>query len=513
MNDAKLSSTTPEKAPPLEIPKDVTIRQEILNLAAGIDAAPATNPPKSAKEQAEKNLSKMVGHFEDVTPGSITPPTKDDLGKATFDNALKDLLEIQSHGTVGKIATDIVFAIAYAIRPLFTVMPVVGMMNDRYTIRDARKTIRPTLLDKSAYLEYLKRNPSQIDTVKDRLGELGYPDELQSILLELSNNILSVNETVSLATRGAFNDSFAAEWGLDSGLSSVEGKMRPLVEKAGGVWEHIKYFWRTHWTFPSGATLNDLLHHKKLTVDQVKHIMRAQNIPEKLIDSLIDISHTPLSVVQLRRLFNADIISDISEVEKAYRILGYDEQNAKRLAALADLLKKTPKKVHSRQKEVASGDILSAYTDSILTEREAREMLKDLTYTSDEIDFLISHEDYKIQRERAQILISAYRKAYMAGVYSDNDVAAKLGQLNIPTSYSDTLLEAWQIEKINKAERPSKSEILSFLHAGIIDEATARAELSHIGYDRKYIQWYIEAAERALTTKPGGHNATATSRP
>ena len=54
-------------------------------------------------------------------------------------------------------------------------------------------------------------------------------------------------------------------------------------------------------------------------------------------------------------------------------------------------------------------------------------------------------------------------------------------------------LEAWDIDKELKMDRPTKAELLGFFNADIINESTLRNELREHGYKDEYVNWYVQA--------------------
>jgi len=55
---------------------------------------------------------------------------------------------------------------------------------------------------------------------------------------------------------------------------------------------------------------------------------------------------------------------------------------------------------------------------------------------------------------------------------------------------TDYYLKVWDLEKIARTNKPTKSELMSFLRKEVIDERTWRVEMVGLGYPERYIDWY-----------------------
>jgi beta-lactamase class A len=63
----------------------------------------------------------------------------------------------------------------------------------------------------------------------------------------------------------------------------------------------------------------------------------------------------------------------------------------------------------------------------------------------------------------------------------------------------DNYIKEWELDKKIKTATPSRADIMSFYSKGVIDETTARDELSKLGYSDKYIEWYFAGTKKAAT--------------
>ena len=461
---------------------------DLIKLANALGKAQTTGDSpeeKAVKDIQLDNLSlDIVGalDFEDIKTLTDEAVTR-----------LKSHHEKVKSGLVNGLGFDFLMCIMEVIAPLIGIMSTASIINQKGVNRKAKLWSRPELLDVSTLMEYVRRFPTSEDVVRKEIAEQGFTEDDIDAMFELKNKVLSMGDIISYASKDAFNDELAIKYGLDEGAQSLLTMLGPQIEAAGGTKDHFKLAWRAHWAMPHGDTLIQLYHRKIISEVDLRQLLAKQNYSSKVIDLLMQIVHTPLNRRDLKSLYVSGIIHSTNELASEYMKLGYTQQNADKLAAQAEMSKDQAKDIPDHIKEIGKSDVIGAYMDGAITKGDAIIYLVQLGYEADHVEFLIAHADYVSQHENTKILVMAYKRAYLNGNLNQHDLMIKLNMLNLPSTYIDTLITAWAIERAQKPERPSKAEILSFLSNGLIDEVTARQELEYIGYATKYIDMYIAA--------------------
>jgi hypothetical protein len=109
-------------------------------------------------------------------------------------------------------------------------------------------------------------------------------------------------------------------------------------------------------------------------------------------------------------------------------------------------------------------------------------MLAALDYTPEEIDWLLAMQDLKRTVAADNSAISRVRAVYVAHKITRAEALAALDDLRVPHQQRDELVATWDIEAQVNVKTLSAAEIASALYYGIVDQATAMAELGAIGY-------------------------------
>jgi hypothetical protein len=196
-------------------------------------------------------------------------------------------------------------------------------------------------------------------------------------------------------------------------------------------------------------------------------------------------------------------VIDDSQLVQCYKDIGYNEENAGRLADFTKLYNANPETAEETKtdrdrgqwKDLTKADIVSGYAEGLFELSEAREALYNLGYADVEADFLLSRSDYETEKDNVNTLIKAYHTAYLGNVMNRNEINDKLNDMNLTGKRIENLFNVWDIEKSVKTTKPTKAEILSFLRQKIIDKATAIDELLGMGYSQRYVDWYLQTVK------------------
>jgi len=181
-----------------------------------------------------------------------------------------------------------------------------------------------------------------------------------------------------------------------------------------------------------------------------------------------------------------DGVLDETQVYNAYLDIGYDDERATNLTVW------TIKAYNADGRELAKGDILSAYRDAIITRPEATEYLDTLEYGIDEIEVLLARIDIKKEQAYEKEIITNVRVSFVGGVIEENDVIAQLNAINPPAGFVEERLKIWRLQKARALKRPTNAELKQFFASKTITESETRQELTNVGYRGKYIDWYIK---------------------
>jgi hypothetical protein len=294
------------------------------------------------------------------------------------------------------------------------------------------------LLSSGELLESYRRGNITIQTVIEQLGLLGYQDERSKILLQLVEKLLGVGEVRDLYLRGEIdeqtNDVRLAQLGFnqvdilllkelynvlppvqDLVLMAVREVFNPAIAQQYGLFEDFppeflknaqkiglneewaKNYWAAHWQLPSMMQGYWMLHRRVISEDELRLLMRTQDIMPYWRDKLIEISYNPLTRVDVRRMHDVGVLNR-QEVYDAYLDIGYNHQNAERMTEFtlrynADV----GEDGFSVVRELTRSTIQTAYKRNLISRDVAKSRLKELGYADDDSDLLLDMLDYDSQ--------------------------------------------------------------------------------------------------------------------
>ncbi|GAI99296.1 unnamed protein product, partial [marine sediment metagenome] len=254
----------------------------------------------------------------------------------------------------------------------------------------------------------------------------------------------------------------------------------PLKEWAGKKGlssEWAERYWAAHWSLPSPLQGFEMLHRGIINQDELNMLLRALDIMPFWRDKLTGIAHRRLSRVDIRRMYGVGVLTE-EEVYEAYIELGYNERDAKRMSDF------TVKQILASQSKFTARDVISAYSNYMISRSETRSLLIDIGVKPENTEFIILTAEYKREWALTNDRITAIRNLYKKEVYNENQARSELLKLDMPSERVDVLMEQWYIDEKDKAPRHwTTAQTLSFVEAKLITLERGQQELRDIGYD------------------------------
>jgi len=177
------------------------------------------------------------------------------------------------------------------------------------------------------------------------------------------------------------------------------------------------------------------------------------------------------------------------EVKKAYKDLGYNDENAERLTEF------TVRYETTQDRDLSKSEILRGYREKIFSDDEARTLLEQLGYSTAEANYLIALEALKEQHELEELALRTLKQQYLQGLIIDTDARAEMAELGLSAKRIDLEIQKWRLEREERRALPSKSDILDWLSLGIINEDEAKNRLYQLGYSWEDADKYIKAVK------------------
>ena len=361
--------------------------------------------------------------------------------------------------------------------------------------------------------------------------------------------IPSVSDIITMAVKEAFSPDIAKRFGQFDDLPSA---FVSWAKKQGLSEDWASRYWAAHWDLPSPQMGFTMYQRGIIERDDLALLLKALDIMPFWREKLIQLSYNPLTRIDIRRMYKMGVI-DADQVYKFHLDIGYSPENAK---LLTDFTKRYSAPEDQSQidtfAELARSTYSSAYRERIISADEYKVFLSGLKYADQDIELLMSLDDYAIAQSDKLFDTTSYRKDYMKlvtqaynrGLFNRNDAKPLLTDLgltedqaelelslldyNRQLSIRDTLLtqlhnqfvgfmidevglhslldtfgfysnevdrliEEWNIERSYRDKRPSFADLKGFYTKGLITLDDLMDEIRGIGYHERYIPLYEQS--------------------
>lgn len=482
----------------MEEKETLTVNPDLVEAVKTIQTETGKKEAETISADNKKAVDEDSGLFSIFERGKTVEEIKEEL-----QHSLEKLAAQKGESPVSQWVLVLLTKIMFVLKDFFLMSSYAQIAGQRTRIQPLNEAYRPSMLTVEQAVMYSFLKEADRDKMKSTLAKLGYSDEDIERLFTLGKVYPQAQDVIRFAIREAYNEPAAKRFGLDFGLSDIEGNARPDIERIGMDWTEFKKYWRSHWELPGLNEAFSMLHRGFINMDDIRLILKAKDVMPNFIEPIIKTAYNPYTRVDVRRMHKDGILTD-EDLTKAYKDIGYDDEHARNLAKWTIVYnqnsiesERTRKERQAEnEQEMTKTDILGSYKDRLITKTDCKLMLRSIGYDNDEAEFYIARMDFKNEAERVQKILDGYHKAYISGLWTRLQTVDRMGKLNIPAEQQNLLFEVWDIEREIRLEMPTKSEILGFYKAGVITEETARAELSKLGYNLVYIEWYLRGIKK-----------------
>ncbi len=318
-----------------------------------------------------------------------------------------------------------------------------------------------------------------------RLKEMGFDARERKEILSLAGYIPTVPDFIRMAVREVFTPDIAQKYGL---FEDYPEELTRLAKMAGLNPEYAKYYWAAHWDLPSMTEGFEMYHRGIITYDELKTLLRSLDVMPYWREKLIKLSETPFTRVDVRRMYQLGVLS-FEEMVKAYQDLGYSKEKAEKMARFVQT------DVMEEERNLSKTEVTTLYREGVLNRDDAFSFLRDLGYPEEHANYILALEDMRISAERFRLIKSAVKRRYVRGLIDRNDVVVLLSKWGISSQEIEKAVEAWDLEKEEVSAIPTKAELFRFFKKGIIDRETLKDMLRKLGYEQRFVDWYIKDLE------------------
>jgi len=325
-----------------------------------------------------------------------------------------------------------------------------------------------------------------------RLRREGLDDPEIALLKRLYYYIPPAQDLITMAVREAFSPESVAQLGLDQDFPH---EFAEWAAKQGISEEWARMYWRAHWQLPSATMGFEMLHRGIISEDELKALLKALDYTPVWRDKLIQLSHSPYTRVDVRRMYQMGILTD-EQVFQSYKDLGYDDEHAANLTAF------TISYASETERDLTKSDIINGYKDGILTRDNAQYMLMAMGYDENESEFYLVRADLDLEDEARKQNIENIHTLYTKRYIDENEARSQLSQLGLGGLEIERLMDKWTRERVGTIRTLTKSDVRTAYEMGLFTREKTLQELEKINYPADIAEqivaiWDNEAARKA----------------
>ena len=275
--------------------------------------------------------------------------------------------------------------------------------------------------------------------------------------------------------------------------------------------EVLEWYWKSHWELPSPTQVYEMLHRlhpdvlkvrgkayesmgldaSKLqtTLDTVKTYLKQADYDLRWRDKLVAISYSPLTRVDLRRIYALGLITEEELIARLME-LGYTKEDAQ---LIAEFYKQY---AEEEGKEWTKTEIKYLLYYGIINEAQAKLYLMDLGYSEESAGQLIELWKAKLEEKDLREAQEYVRDAFAEGLITEEEARTQLKELGLAEEVIDIILAKEEKRRQRSYKNPSPDKVVKWLKEGIITEKEARDILKEINVREKWIEYYIKEGKR-----------------
>lgn len=360
-----------------------------------------------------------------------------------------------------------------------------------HSIADADKliTIGKQAPPEGEALSWWLREIYTDDDIEKALTKKGWNEQDRSALKQAAFFIPPVQDLITMAVREVFTPEIAERFGQ---FEDFPQDFVTHAKKTGVSEEWARNYWAAHWVLPSPQMGFEMLHRRVITQEDLSLLLKASDVMPFWRDKIIDISYTPFTRVDIRRMHKVEVLDD-AEVFEAYQDIGYNEDKASKLTDFTVAIN-TPEAVDDDVELITltRASILNFYEDGLLKRDEAYEMLIGLELSEEAANLYLTAIDMDEQRAERKEEINLILAKQKAGLIDFDKAQGDLAELGLEQREYDKALAQLIRQATVKTKLPSKTDLDKMVKAAIIPVATYTETLLLLGYSEIWADRYTQ---------------------
>lgn len=350
-------------------------------------------------------------------------------------------------------------------------------------LEEAWKTLLSPLLEIGDIGRLFVREAMSEAAFDTELTKRGYKADEAAKIKTLLHVIPPLTDIIRMAVREAFTPEIVQRFQLHAELP---GEMVSWAKKQGLSIEWAKAYWAAHWELPPLRMGFEMLHRGAIGQGEMEMLIKAHDISPFWRDKLIEISYSPYTRVDVRRMFAVGTIGR-PEVKRTYLDLGYNEERAENLTDFTVAL------ANAAERDLTKSEVLYGFEVGFFDPGETDDLLIALGYDQNEADYYKARVQYKLYQKVVKETVKFIGQQYIANQIDQNEVYAQLGALNLPAEQMNRYIREWDLKKMAKTKRLTAERLTKFRKQEVITDGQFTSEMSGLGYSQRYISWFLES--------------------
>ena len=320
------------------------------------------------------------------------------------------------------------------------------------------------------------------------LKQLGFTTDYADGMKELAFFIPPVQDLILMAVREVFSPEIRREQQQDADFPE-DFKIWAAKQGVSEAW--AKNYWAAHWSLPSPQMGFEMLHRGVITTQQLKDLLRALDVMPGWRDALVDISYSPYTRVDIRRMHALGVL-DRNEVLRAYQDIGYNPDRAEKLTAFTEELNQDDDGgILDVASDLTRGSIIRFYKRGTISKDKATILLAQMGINPIAAKLFLDNAELENDlRDRDQDLDNILDR-YNAELITYAQASTDLQDLNLPHRELTEAQIALKRMQDRKNKTPSRSDLDKFLAAGMISDDKYVEVLEQNGYSNFWAEKYL----------------------
>ena len=354
---------------------------------------------------------------------------------------------------------------------------------------DVMLAISETYPDLGLLLTMWFRDLITDDVLEQALLGKGIKSDFVPKIKEAAFFIPPVQDIIQFAVKEVFNPVVAAQFGQ---FEEFPEEFADLAKQQGVSREFAEYYWAAHWALPSIQMGYEMFHRRIIDRQKLENLFIALDIMPGWRNDLVEMSYSPLTRVDVRRMNKLGVITS-EEVYEAYLDLGYSPKNAERLQRFVQDYN-FPEETLQEQlaNDLTRSNIISFYRNGIIDRVTASLLLTNAGINAIAAALFLDDADFKEELEDRKAEQAVIIESAKIGNITIEEARAQLDTLGLETAERDKALV--KLERVIQAnvKQPSKADLDKFLKNELITEDEYRTNMRRLGYSNFWIDKYIQ---------------------